>query len=884
MTRNETKSRYGIRVGLPLMFCLMSLSATAAWGQEPNILWMRGGFAGGGITAWYTAGGQTIFATGGDGTMKFFRASDGMLLKTLIPFSYLIEDLVLSPDGKYLAVSGEDGSATGPISVKVYSVPDANLVYTIPINGAGHNDIPGGLAFSPDDSELALYATAGVLPVCCPTPSPYTYAGIFTLATGAFQAITTTQNGQPVGLNAAPMFFSPDGSYLNMILVENDASPDDLLVVPVSSEPVAYWDYGPNSAGDVYPVLGNASYYVAASYNTLPWPDIWVYPVGWGCPVPKGSCNYPTPLLAIDTSGRPVSVAWSPDGTKIAAGLLTSNSYPVASADVYDFTSGSLLGTYPMDGSNDASGSVSFSADSQSLVTTDLLIHVLSGNNASWSFDVSNNSGSLTTAGFSLSGTETVSAPSNGADDAVAVRNISDGSLVNLIHVGQGISPLNVAGAALSSDGKMLAASVGWSIYTGGNSTALFDVASGALTSTVNTCLGQLAFLPDGQTLASACPSGNASLSTINFYNYQSQPPALIGSIASTSGPFSITPDGSRIAAYDRAQSGAGVNISTVPGGTQVGFVPSQPSSAVAISPDGSKVAIAANVNPSTLQLYSISGTLLFSLTGNTGVVQALAFSPDGHTLAAGDRNALLCIYEVATGQLLQTYTEETGVLPYGVESLSYSPDGTTIYWGRSDASSVLAQNPYYQPFLTALSAPAAIIGGDKAKGTVTLSANAPTGGLAVDLTATGVSVPATVTVPAGSSSATFAVSTTSVTSNQTATITATTGGVPKTATIAVEPLLVKSIALGAKTVTGGASISGNEVKMNGAAPEAAQVTLSSSRPHVASVPASVTVAKGSASSPAFTITTSAVTARTVVEVTATYNGVATTAKVVVEP
>ena len=512
---------------------------------------------------------------------------------------------------------------------------------------------------------------------------------------------------------------------------------------------------------------------------------------------------------------------------------------------------------------------------------------MLDASNANWSFDVSNNSSNLTTAGFSLSGTETVSAPSsvNGVDDAVAVRNISDGSLVNLIHVGQGISPLTVAGAALSNDGTTLAASVGWSIYNGYNSTALFDVASGTLTSTVNTCLGQLAFLPDGQTLASACPSANASLSTINFYNYQSQPPTLTGSIANTSGPFSITPDGSLIAAYDRAQSGTGVNISALPGGTQVGFVPNQTSvSAVAISPDGSTVAIARDVNPSTLQLYSINGTLLFSLTGNTGQIQGLAFSPDGQTLAAGDTNALLCIYEVGTGQLLQTYNEETGVAPGGVESLAYSPDGTTIYWGRNDASSVLAQNPYYQPLLTGLSVPATIIGGDKAEGTVTLSANAPTGGLVVDLSSTGVSVPAKVTVPAGSSSEAFTVSTTSVTSNQTATITAASGGVPKTAAITVEPLLVKSIVLGAKTVTGGASISGNEVKMNGAAPEAVQVTLSNSRPRIASVPASITVAKGSAASPAFTITTSAVTARTVVEVTATYNGVATTAKVDVEP
>jgi hypothetical protein len=194
----------------------------------------------------------------------------------------------------------------------------------------------------------------------------------------------------------------------------------------------------------------------------------------------------------------------------------------------------------------------------------------------------------------------------------------------------------------------------------------------------------------------------------------------------------------------------------------------------------------------------------------------------------------------------------------------------------------VLVENPFYEPFLTTLTAPAAIVGGDKGKGTVTLTAAAPTGGIVVDLTGTGVTVPAKVTVPAGSTTANFSLSTSLVASNQTASITATTGGVPKTATLTVEPLLVKSVSLGARSVTGGKPITGNEVHMDGTAPEATQVTLTSSNPTVASVPASVTVAKGSAASPAFTITTTAVKTKTVVTISASYDGSTSSVQVTV--
>ena len=83
---------------------------------------------------------------------------------------------------------------------------------------------------------------------------------------------------------------------------------------------------------------------------------------------------------------------------------------------------------------------------------------------------------------------------------------------------------------------------------------------------------------------------------------------------------------------------------------------------------------------------------------------------------------------------------------------------------------------------------PATVIGGTSSTGTVTLNAQAPTGGEVVTLSSSNTAaatVPASVTVPAGSTSATFTVTTLGVAANTSSAITATLG-VAKTASLTV--------------------------------------------------------------------------------------------------
>jgi len=113
------------------------------------------------------------------------------------------------------------------------------------------------------------------------------------------------------------------------------------------------------------------------------------------------------------------------------------------------------------------------------------------------------------------------------------------------------------------------------------------------------------------------------------------------------------------------------------------------------------------------------------------------------------------------------------------------------------------------------------------------------------------------------------------VTTPTTVTITATSVAAPsRSASTNVTVTNLFTLTLSPTSVVGGASAASNKITLDTAAPAGgAQVTLASSNPSLASVPAFVTVAAGATISPLFAITTSYVSASTVVSISATYQG-----------
>jgi hypothetical protein len=186
---------------------------------------------------------------------------------------------------------------------------------------------------------------------------------------------------------------------------------------------------------------------------------------------------------------------------------------------------------------------------------------------------------------------------------------------------------------------------------------------------------------------------------------------------------------------------------------------------------------------------------------------------------------------------------------------------------------------------------PMDVIGGGTVRGTVGLSTPAPPGGAVVALSSSDTSVaqvPASVAIAPGNSTASFTITTSAVASFTSASITGTAGGASKTAWLYVAanpnaPLALLSITPSVSGATGGNPIN-TTLFLNKAAPAGgAVVTLSSSNPAAAQVPATVTVPAGLGFA-SFNITTSPVAADTNVIITGALGATRTATITVVAP
>jgi len=77
------------------------------------------------------------------------------------------------------------------------------------------------------------------------------------------------------------------------------------------------------------------------------------------------------------------------------------------------------------------------------------------------------------------------------------------------------------------------------------------------------------------------------------------------------------------------------------------------------------------------------TGAAVRTLTGHTGRVSSVAFSPDRKHLVSGSRDNTARLWEVATGTAVRTLTGPKG----GVTSVAFSPDGRTVASGSEDNS-----------------------------------------------------------------------------------------------------------------------------------------------------------------------------------------------------
>ena len=93
-------------------------------------------------------------------------------------------------------------------------------------------------------------------------------------------------------------------------------------------------------------------------------------------------------------------------------------------------------------------------------------------------------------------------------------------------------------------------------------------------------------------------------------------------------------------------------------------------------------------ISPSAESLYAMMNAAtsqrLAVLTGNTGPVHAVAFSPDGNVLVTGNDNGTAQLWDVTTRQPIGSPLNG-GTGP--VDSVAFSPDGKTLATGDRDGT-----------------------------------------------------------------------------------------------------------------------------------------------------------------------------------------------------
>jgi len=187
-----------------------------------------------------------------------------------------------------------------------------------------------------------------------------------------------------------------------------------------------------------------------------------------------------------------------------------------------------------------------------------------------------------------------------------------------------------------------------------------------------------LALSPDGATLASGGKDGRISLWSVADGKTLRILKGHTDAIAQLNG-LAFSPDGSRLASasYDKTariwDSQKGETLLTLKGH-------SENVDAVAFSPDGKRLATASD-DKQVMLWDAATGNLLRALRGHSNMVFGVAFSTDGRRIVSVSRDRTLCLRDADSGITMRVYQGHEGGL------LSMTVRGDRIYTAANDGT-----------------------------------------------------------------------------------------------------------------------------------------------------------------------------------------------------
>ena len=393
-----------------------------------------------------------------------------------------------------------------------------------------------------------------------------------------------------------------------------------------------------------------------------------------------------TLLRTLTAQSTPLTaLAWSPDGTKIAAGTYYGGYYsgnpgmgltyawqaPGGSQSAWTNASVSLVST-----STNRFGkvtAVAFSTDSLKLASgseagSNVVTSVSDGSFVTTrpAFNILVEPSAVTSVAFSTGGLMA----SGCEDSTIRVYDSSWNQVWTSTNV-VNAQTSNVTAVAFSPNGSLLAtASLDQTIKIWStNGWTLQQTLTGHTNGVTS-----VAFSPNGSKIVSGCMDGTIrvwnSSSGVCLVTNTAHALPVTATVFSTDGSLVISgSDDGTVRLWSAAD---GSPVRTL--GGQNYFV-----GAVAVSPDGTLCASAGGSG--TIQIRRTSdGLLQRTLAGNTNYVSSLAFSPDSARLASGGgpMDPTIKIWQISSGALINTILATTN----GVMALAWSPDGLTLASG----------------------------------------------------------------------------------------------------------------------------------------------------------------------------------------------------------